>query len=172
MNESLGFNKMDESLGFKIRHLSFRDGRESMSFRDGEAVQGVGWIDVNLVFQVEDEYRMYADNASQEWVSGVLYEVDEAKQIIQFYESRAMGVLNREKHPALRRGLVMNDDYCLNWLPRFEVYRFHEIVEDNGITRAAINELIAMRDGVAPTGRFVSISRLMRCIRTLNTFWD
>lgn len=163
MNESLGFNKMDESLGFKIRHLSFRD---------NEAVQGIGWIDVNLVFQVEDEYRMYAEGASREWVSGVLYEVDDAKQIIQFYESRAMGVFNREKHPALRRGLVMNDDYCLDWLPRFEVYRFHEIVEDNGITRAAINELIAMRDGVAPTGRFVSISRLMRCIRTLNTFWD
>ena len=125
-----------------------------------------------MLFRSVSQSRYDVDNASQEWVSGVLYEVDDAKQIVEFYESRVTGVLNRSQHPARREGLVMNDEYCLIWLPKFEVYRFHEIVEDNEITRAAINELMAMRDGVMPTGRFISISRLMRCIRTLNTFWD
>ena len=68
----------------------------------------------------------------------------------------------------------MNDDNFLIYLDKFNVYRFHEIIEDNRITRAILRELYAMHtDGdYQSSSRFVPISRLTRCLKVLSVFWD
>lgn len=151
--------------GFQIRHFSIHQGCGD---------DGVEWIDVNLIFSVDPEYRMYADGPSREWLRGILYEVDDPAQIINFYDEIPVGVLREQQHPAKRVGYVMNDDNYLIYLPKFDVYRFCDTVEDNRVTRAILRELGELHsDGaVVPSGRFVPISRLFRCLRALSTFWD
>lgn len=155
---------MSKGTGFEITHFSIHQGGDD----------GLRWIDVNLVFKVDDEHRMYVEGYCSDWVRGVIYQVDDVREITNFYESESGGELLGRKHPAYRSGFMMNDYNFLVHLKKFDVYRFHEIVEDNRITRAAIRELAAMNGdgGNDIGGRFMAISRLTRCLATLNIFWD
>lgn len=157
---------MGQSLGFEIRHFSIHEGKSGDDVR---------WINVNIIFSVDDEYRMYVEPACQDWLVNVLYETRDAKEITDFYERQAVGEFSIKEHPLRRKGLTMNDDNYLIYLQKFGLYRFSEIVEDNRVTRAVLREIGALHgDGrdVVVGGRFVPISRLMRCLRTLSTFWD
>jgi hypothetical protein len=151
--------------GFDIRHFGVRHGDSEIG-----PDQFVGWIDVNIIFTISEEFRGYADSASQEWVSTVIYkDISNPKQITDWYES----MYPWTKHPNRIKGLTMNDRAFLQYLPRFGVYQFHEIVENNQITTAALRELHALHgENIQVNSRFVPISRLMRSLETLSLFWD
>lgn len=154
--------------GFDIRHFGVRHGESDIS--DGT----IGWIDVNIIFAVSEEFRMYAHGASQEWVPTVIYQgITDPNQITDWYESVPINQWRSEKHPNRVTGLTTNDRAFLKHIPKFNVYQFHEIVENNQITAAALRELYRLHgEEVKVQSRFVPISRLMRSLECLSLFWD
>lgn len=155
--------------GFDIRHISVRHGQSEVGLSSP-----IGWIDVNIIFAVSDEFRIYADGASREWVPTVIYQgITDPDQITDWYESVSVKQWRTEKHPNRVTGLAMNDRSFLRYIPKFNVYQFHEIVENNQITAAALREFYQLHaETVNISSRFVPISRLMRSLECLSIFWD
>lgn len=155
--------------GFNIRHFGVRHGDSDVGL-----ARPVGWIDVNIIFAVSDEFRAYADRASREWVPTVIYQgITDPDQITSWYESVSIEQWRSQRHPNLANGLGVNDRAFLRYLSKFGVYQFRETVENNQITAACLRELYRLHgETVEVNSRFVPISRLMRCLETLCVFWD
>lgn len=154
---------------FDIRHFSVRHGHSEVGL-----IRPVEWIDVNIIFTVSNEFRARADGASREWIPTVIYrDITDPDQITSWYESVSPEVWRSEKHPNRVTGLTLNDQAFLRHIPKFDVYQFHETVENNQITAAALRELYRLHgETVDVHSRFGPITRLMRSLETLSIFWD
>jgi hypothetical protein len=170
-----------EQDGSKILHLSYRESAFDNEYK---------WLYVNLVFKVTDEYDIIVCNSrAEEWSKTAIYEVEDTKQIDEHFLhikhtfkkiegsdlSELVSVCTDPKYDISdkqRRGFALNSFHILNYIEKFDVFVYKDYVEDNPVTRAALSMLEGLKNGESPGSRFVSFSTFIRCIDTLNTFWD
>jgi hypothetical protein len=171
---------MNEEKDLEILHISHRKSEPDNDYE---------WLYVNVVFKIYDETsRSVCFGRVDPWKQSFLYEVEEPSIIDKFYESRTMkfepipgtelSKLVEESvdpqydiRPYKRRGWMYNDSY-LQHVKQFDVFCFKEYVEDNLVTRAALQMLQDLKDTGESASRFVPFSTLSRCLETLHTFWD
>lgn len=139
------------------------------------------YIYLNVVFKVYDkDYKRKIDSLSQEYVRSSVWVVNDPKEIEQYYDNIIFDRIPENgwyKSRSLFKkktvsGWSINDFKCLTYIPKFDVYRFREYVENNKITRAAIETLESLKLGEENSARFVDVATLTRCIRALDIFWD
>ena len=73
--------------------------------------------------------------------------------------------------PHKKVGWAYNDNY-LNYVEKFDVFYFKDYVEDNAVTRGALQLLRELKEGKDSGSRFVPFSTLSRSISALHAFWD
>ena len=165
----------------KILHLSARESSSKSEFK---------WLKVNIVFKVFEEHDIATcDSESSEYVTQTLWEVDDPEMItnhfmhtrIKWSEADEKGYkwiedwITDPKYDISskkRKGWQSNPRQMLTKIDKFNVYRYHDYVEDNSITRGALALLEQIKDGHDSSSRFAIFSTLIRCIRVLDTFWD
>jgi len=170
-----------EEKSFKILHLSYREAPPDNEYR---------WLRVNLVFRVFDEHdASVCESRAEEWSKNLFYEVEDPEEIHNHFLhtkhkfekiegsdlSKLVSVCTDPKFDISnkkRSGLSLNPFYTLQYIKKFNVFVYRDFVEDNPVTKAALCMLETLRNGGKVSSRFVSISTLIRCIDTLNTFWD
>lgn len=165
----------------QILHLSYRESTSDSEYK---------WLRVNIVFKVLDEHdKIVCDAESSEWTKTSLWEVEDPEKIyLHFLNTRMKwsepdenGTTTLEKwitepeydiSDKKRNGWESNFDQLLTKIDKFDVYRYHDYVEDNPATRGALKMLEDLKQEGKNTSRFVDFSMLIRSLRVLNTFWD
>lgn len=165
----------------QILHLSTRESPPDREYR---------WLYVNLVFRVTDEHDFLScKGRSEEWCRTYLYEVDNEQEIHNHFlhtkhrfekieGSELSKLVSFTTEPEYdisdkkRSGLALNPFYHLQYIEKFNVFVFKEYVEDNFVTRAALSMLNDLKDNKETASRFVPFSTFIRCVDTLNNFWD
>lgn len=165
---------------FDILHLSYRESESNSKYK---------WLKVNIVFKLTDKLdKELCDNYASHWSPATLWEVDDPERINQHFLHTSMKWEELDNgHKQLDRfctdpeydisytkkhGWSTNNFEFLTKIEKFDVYRFHDYIEDNPITRSALAMLKKLKDGENIDSRFVSFSTLTRCLMTLNLFWD
>ena len=164
-----------------ILHLSCRESKPDKEIR---------WLYVNLVFRAFEELDIVVcKNRSEEWSQSYLFEVEDAEEINNHYLNTRFVFEDEEDvdwaemsqmvvdpkfdiSEKKRHGFALNPYHTLSYVEKFDVFVFREFVEDNVVTRAALSMLEDLRAGKKPGSRFLAFSTLMRCINTLDNFWD
>jgi hypothetical protein len=165
----------------EILHISAREAPKDSEYR---------WLEVNIVFKVyaEDDTAV-CEGYSDEWSRSRIYEVESPKQIDEYYLntthkfeeiegtelSKLVSVCTDPKYDISdkeRKGWSYNHFCILQRTKKPGVYRYREFVEDNAVTRAALQLLQELKDKGENTSRFVPFSTLSRSLLVLNTFWD
>lgn len=164
----------------KILHISSRENSSDSEYR---------WLYVNIVFKVYDEFdKIVCSGLAETWKQTTIYEVESPSVIDKFYETRVMkfepipgtdlsklveSYVDPEHDiaPYKKMGWAYNDNY-LNYVEKFNVFCFRDYVEDNAVTRGALQLLQELKEGKDSTSRFVPFSTLSRSISALHAFWD
>jgi hypothetical protein len=164
----------------KILHLSSRENSSDSEYR---------WLHVNIVFKVYGACdKIACSGLTEPWKKTTLYEVENSEAIDKFYETRVMKfepIPNTDLSTLVesyvdpehdirhlkRVGWSYNDNY-LNYIEKFDVFWFREYVEDNPVSRGALQLLQGLKEGKGNASRFVPFSTLSRSISALHTFWD
>ena len=164
----------------EILHISSRENSSDSEYK---------WLYVNIVFKVYDELdKIVCSGLTETWKQTTIYEVESPSVIDKFYETRVMefkpipGTDLSElvesyvdpKHDIKhlkKTGWAYNDNY-LNYVEKFDVFCFKDYVEDNLVTRGALQLLRELKEGKDSGSRFVPFSTLSRSISTLHAFWD
>lgn len=168
---------------FDILHLSYRESDPDSEYK---------WLKVNIVFKVTDELNgQLCDNYSSAWTKTFIWEVDDPARIDQYFLHTRMEWEDDDDlekgHKKLagfrtdpqydisytkKHGWSINNFEFLKKIEKFNVYRFHDYIEDNSITRSALLMLEGLKNGEDTGSRFVSFSTLTRCLMVLHLFWD
>ncbi|MEY2973072.1 MAG: hypothetical protein RI886_849 [Pseudomonadota bacterium] len=161
-----------------------------LSYRESEPDNDYKWLYVNLVFKVTDEFDIIAcKGRAEEWTKTILYEVEDAEEIHNHFlhtrykfnkieNSELSELSSYTTEPEFdisnkkRSGLALNPHHILQYIEKFDVFVFREYVEDNFITRAALSMLKDLEENKKTGSRFVPFSTFIRCVDTLNVFWD
>jgi len=164
----------------EILHISSRENSSDSEYK---------WLYVNIVFKVYDEFdKIVCSGLTETWKQTTIYEVESPSVIDKFYETRVMefkpvpgtdlsefveSYVNPEHDitPHKKVGWAYNDNY-LNYIEKFDVFWFRDYVEDNAVTRGALQLLQGLKEQKDNPSRFVSFSTLSRSISALHTFWD
>ncbi|MGA1048317.1 MAG: hypothetical protein ACO3UU_09915 [Minisyncoccia bacterium] len=148
----------------EILHISAREAPKDSEYR---------WLEVNIVFKVyaEDDTAV-CEGYSDEWSHSRIYEVESPKQIDEYYLNTFNIDLLSIGSDKERKGWSYNHFCFLQRTKKPGVYRYREFVEDNAVTRAALQLLQELKDKGENTSRFVPFSTLSRSLLVLNTFWD
>jgi hypothetical protein len=164
----------------KILHLSYRESPPDSEYK---------WLYVNVVFEVDNEHDVaVCDGYSEEWSRSFLYEVENPEKIHRHFlhckhkfkpiEGTELSELETIYDPEYdisdkkRSGWSYNQFNILVKAKKPGVYFFREYVEDNAITRGALQLLEELKDKGRNGSRFVPFSTLSRSLLVLNTFWD
>lgn len=171
---------MDEK-SLTILHVSSKE-----SPKDNE----VPWLYINVVFKVEDEHDIIVcDGYSDTWTKNYLYEVENPEQIDLHYQHTTHKFVPIKNSDSLTKMVSTVDpkydisdtkrsgwsynSYCfLQKAKKPNVYFYRDYVEDNLVTRAALQLIQDLKDNKESTSRFVEFSTFSRSLLTLNTFWD
>lgn len=164
----------------KILHISSRENSSDSEYR---------WLHVNIIFRVYDKLdKIVCSGLAETWKQTTIYEVESPSVIDKFYETRVMkfepipdtdlsklveSYVDPEYDiaPYKKMGWAYNDNY-LNYIEKFDVFCFRDYVEDNVVTRGALQLLQELKEGKNSTSRFVPFSTLSRSISALHAFWD
>ena len=165
----------------QILHLSYRESPSDSEYK---------WLKVNVVFRVFDEHdRMRCDAEASDWTKTYLWEVGDPEAIrLHFVNTKMEWTETGKEGPARLKGFVTDPQYDISRLKRsgwqtnfdqfltkiekFDAYRYYDYVEDNSVTRGALNLLEELKENGTNGSRFVTFSTLIRSLRVLNLFWD
>ena len=165
----------------QILHLSYRESGSDSEYK---------WLRVNVVFKVFDEHeKIRCDAEASDWIKTSLWEVDNPEKITLHFSHTDIkwSTGDGKKYSTLkewitdpeydisntkRMGWQTNFDQFLTKIEKFDVYRYHDYVEDNPATRGALQMLEDLKQDGKNTSRFVDFSLLIRSLKVLNTFWD
>lgn len=165
----------------QILHLSYRECRPDSEYK---------WLKVNVVFRVFDEHDInVCDGEASEHTKTYLWEVDDPEKIhLHFAHTRMLWSEGDENgfsrltewvtepehdiSDTKREGWQSNFNRLLIKIEKFNVYRYYDYVEDNPVTRGALQLLEDLKRDGKNGSRFVPSSTLLRSLRVLNIFWD
>jgi hypothetical protein len=165
----------------QILHLSYRESSSDSEYK---------WLKVNIVFRLFDEHEKFScDAEASEYTKTYLWEVEDPEAIhLHFLNTKMEWSEANEKGLTMlkdfvtepeydishlkRRGWQTNFDQLLLKIEKFDVYRYHDYVEDNSVTRGALKLLEELKENGSNGSRFVPFSTLTRSIRALHLFWD
>lgn len=165
----------------EILHLSYKESPPDSEYK---------WLRVHVVIRVYDEYDLIVcDGYSEEWSKSYLYEVDDPEEIdLHFLHckhkfepiegsdlSKLVTIVTDPKYDISnkkRSGWSLNPFSFLKKARKPGVYFYTEYVEDNPVTRGALQLLEELKDKKENTSRFVPFSTISRSLLALNTFWD
>ena len=165
----------------EILHLSYRESSPYNDYR---------WLRVNVVFRVYDKHDIIVcDSESSEYTKTSLWEVEDPEKIRLHFTHTRMEWSEVDENglskltewitdpeydisDTKREGWQSNLDQLLIKIDKFNAYRYHDFVEDNPVTRGALQMLEDLKRDGKNGSRFVPFSTLIRSLRVLNTFWD
>lgn len=166
----------------QILHISYRENPSDSEYR---------WLKVNIVFRVFDEHeKIRCDLDSSDYVKTYLYEVENPEKITLHFAHTEMEWLETEGKGDLlqlkafvtdpehdishlkRGGWQINPHQFLRKIEKFNVYRYNDYIEDNPVTRGALELLENLKENGSNGSRFVSFSTLIRSLMALDLFWD
>jgi len=165
----------------QILHLSYRESSSDSEYK---------WLKVNIVFKVFDEHERFScDAEASEYTKTYLWEVEDPEVIhlhflntkMEWSEADEKGLTTLKDFVTdpqydiahlKRSGWQSNFDQLLTKIEKFDVYRYHDYVEDNPATRGALKLLEELKENGSNGSRFVPFSTLTRSLRALHLFWD
>ncbi len=165
----------------QILHLSYRESSSDSDYK---------WLKVNIVFRLFEEHEKFScDAEASEYTKTYLWEVEDPEVIhlhflntkMEWSEADGKGLTTLKDFVTepeydishlKRSGWQTNFDQLLLKIEKFDVYRYHDYVEDNPVTRGALKLLEELKENGSNDSRFAPFSTFIRSIRALHLFWD
>jgi hypothetical protein len=165
----------------EILHISYRESCPDNEYK---------WLYVVVTFKVFDEFDSnLCDGYCSEYQRNILYEVEDVKDIHRHYlstefkfknikDSEMTELVSVQTDPEhdisqkIKRGWTNNPFQILNKAKKPGVYFYRGYVEDNAVTRGALQLLQELKNKGSNNSRFVSLSTINRSLMALDTFWD
>jgi hypothetical protein len=165
----------------EILHISCRESDPDNQHR---------WLYVIVTFKAYTKLDInLCDGYCSEFQRNLLYEVESVDDIHQYYlntkfnfkaskNSDLSTIVSTQIDPKydisekIRRGWTNNPFHILNKAKKPGVYFYRGYVEDNAVTRGALQLLEELKDNKKNNSRFVLSSTLLRSLMTLDIFWD
>lgn len=161
---------------FVIRHFSAREDSYKPS---------VKWYQVNIIIEAKDEHLHSVLKAKTEDWTQIEYcdSIEEGEKYFKGlrlnFEKETSELSkaifshdeNMERGDVFKKGYKYNYGPYMTYIEKFDVFRYYDFIEKNGITEHALKYINALAQGKSDS-RFAHWGQLNRCLETLFLWWD